>query len=187
MIATSFTLRSPCSWKLQCEMYVLQIEPLQRCACTTKVDVALPLHRRIYVYTPSPLYIYIFTRSHPQIYLSTSPHPHICTSISHLYIHTVAPSHLSCLSFFRSFLRSFFLHIFSLVCVHLHLRTLTSTDLPLHLHTSIHTVTPSHPPSLSLFLYILSTVLDNYMSRSRANRRLVSEEVSRVRNARLQT
>ena len=135
LIATSFTLRSPCSWKLQCEMYVLQF-----ClnlfsvvlAQLYKVDVALPLHRRIYVYTPSPLHIYIFTRSHPQIYLSTSAHPHICTSISHLYIHYSSLSHLH-----------------------------------------IHTVTPSHPPSLSLFLYIFSTVLDNYMSRSRATRRLV--------------
>ena len=131
------------------------VEPLQRCACTTKVDVALPLHRRIYVYTPSPLYIYIFTRSHPQIYLSTSPHPHICTSISHLYIHTVAPSHLSCLSFF--------LRIFSLVSVHLHLRTLTSTDLPLHLHTSTdlyrtctshcHSFTSTLSFSLSIHLF----------------------------------
>ena len=41
-----------------------------------------------------------------------------------------------------------------------------------HLH--IHTVTPSHPPSLSLFLYIFSAVLDNHMSRSRSNRRLVT-------------
>ena len=142
MIVTSFTLRSPCSWKLQCEMYVLQfgLNLFRVVLAQLRVDVALPLHRRIYVYIPSPLYIYIFTRSHPQIYLSTTPHPHICTSISHLYIHTVAPSHLSCLSFF--------LHIFSLV-------------LPLHLHASTHlyrtcTSTQSllrvHPFFLSFFL-----------------------------------
>ena len=83
------------------------------CACTARNasrlallshSVALPLHLRIYVYTPSPLYIYIFTCSHPQIYLSTSTHPHICTSISHLHVHIVAPSPPPLL----------FLHIFSL-------------------------------------------------------------------------
>ena len=68
--------------------------------------VSLPFHLRVYVHTPSPLYIYIFTRSHPQIYLSTSTHPRICTSISHLRIHTVTPSHPPSLSLF--------LHIFSL-------------------------------------------------------------------------
>ena len=107
----------------------------------------MPLHRRIYVYTPSPLYIYIFTRSHPQIYL--------CTSISHLYIHTVAPSHPVFLSFFLRF--------FALVSVHLHLRTLTSTDLPLHFHTSTdlyrtcashcHSFTSTLSFSLSIHLF----------------------------------
>ena len=169
MIVASFTLRSPCSWKLQCEMYVLQFYlNLQRCTCTTKVDVALPLHRRTYVYTPSPLYIYIFTRSHPQIYLSTSPHPHICTSISHLYIHTVAPSHLSCLSFYISFLSSLCIYIFARSHPQIYLST--SIHLQIYIAPAHHTVTPSHPPSLSL---IFSTVLDKYMSRSRANRRLV--------------
>ena len=124
MIVTSFTLRSPCSWKLQCEMYVLQF--YLNLFSIVLAQLRLTLRSRCIdastSYTPSPLYIYTVTRSHPQIYLSTSPHPHICTSISHLYIHTVAPSHLSCLSFF--------LHIFSLVSVHLHLCTLTSTDLP---------------------------------------------------------
>ena len=94
----------------------------QRCAAVASAH--------LYVYTPSPLYMYIFTRSHPQIYLSTSTHPHICTSISHLCIHTVTPSHPPSLSFF--------LQIFSLTSVHLHLHTLTSVDLPLHLHTSAH-------------------------------------------------
>ena len=134
MIVTSFTLRSPCSWKLQCEMYVLQfylnlcsvvlarLRLTLRCRC---IDASTSTPPHLSTFTS-------FTRSHPQIYLSTSPHPHICTSISHLYIHYRSISHLR-----------------------------------------IHTVTPSHPPSLSLFLYIFSTALDNYMSRSRANRRLV--------------
>ena len=135
MIVTSFTLRSPYSQKLQCEMYVLQFcfEPLQRCACATKVDVALPLHRRIYVYAPSPLFIYyLHTLTSADLPLHLTTPTHLRIYISHLRIHTVAPSHLSCLAFFLSFFLSF-LHIFSLVSVHKHLRTLTSTDLPLHL------------------------------------------------------
>ena len=109
------------------------VEPLQRCTCVTKVDVAVPLHRRIYVYTPSPLYIYIFTRSHPQIYLSTSPHPRICTSISHLYIHTVAPSHLSCLSFFLSTYLVSRLCAFTSSHAHIH----RSTSPPPYIYRSI--------------------------------------------------
>ena len=104
MIVTSFTLRSPCTWKLQCEMYVLQfylnlfsvalaqLRLTLRCRC---IDASTSTPPHLSTLASS----YIFTRSRPQIYLSTSPHPHICTSISHLYIHTVAPSHLSCLSF----------------------------------------------------------------------------------------
>ena len=139
MIVTSFTLRSPCSWKLQCEMYVLQF--YLNLFSIVLAQLRLTLRSRCIdastSYTLSPLYIYTVTRSHPQIYLSTAPHPHICTSISHLYIHTVAPSHLSCLSFF--------LHIFSLVSVHLHLCTLTSTDLPPPPYIYRIYIAPAHP------------------------------------------
>ena len=122
--------------------------------------------------TSTPPHLCRFTSSHAHIRRCTSPHPRICTSISPLYIHTITPSHLSCLSFFLSF----FLHIFSLASVHLHLRTLTSTDLPLHLHISTHlcrtcastlSLLHVHPFFISL-IYIFSTVLDNHMSRSRA-------------------
>ena len=59
-----------------------------------------------------------------------------------------------------------------------HARIHRSTSPPPYIYTSvshlhIHTVTPSRPSFLSLFLYIFSTVLDNHMSRSRATRRLV--------------
>ena len=129
MIVTSFTLRSPCSWKLQCEMYVLQFYLNLFSVVLAQLRLTLRC-RCIHASTSTPPHLSTFTSSHAHIRRSTSPppHPHICTSISHLYIHTVAPSHLSCLSFF--------IHIFSLVSVHLHLRTPTSTDLPLHLHTS---------------------------------------------------
>ena len=172
MIVTSFTLMSPCSWKLQCEMYVLQF--YLNLFSVVLAQLRLTLHCRcIDASTSTPL-SFTFTSSHAHIRRSTSP-PHHAHTSAHLY--HICTSTLSLLHICPVFL-SFFLHIFSLVSVHLHLRTLTSTDLPLHLHQiyiapAHHTVTPSHPPSLSLFLYIFSTALDNYMSRSRANRRLV--------------
>ena len=172
MIVTSFALRSPCSWQLQCEMYVLQFYLNLFSVVLAQLRSTLRC-RRIYVCTPSPLYMFIFTRSHLQIYLSTSPRLHIYITSVHPHCH----SFTSVLSFVLS------TYLFSLVSVHLHLGTLTSTDLPVHLHTSthsishlhIHTVTPSRPPFLSIFLYIFSTVLDNHMSRSRATGRLVSK------------
>ena len=131
MSVTSFTLRSPCSWKLQCEMYVLQF--YLNLFSIVLAQLRLTLRSRCIdastSYTPSPLYIYTVTRSHPQIYLSTAPHPHICTSISHLYIHTVAPSHLSRLSFFLS------TYLFSRLCaftsLHAHIHRSTSTSIHL--------------------------------------------------------
>ena len=131
MIVTSFTLRSPCSCKLQCEMYVLQfylnlfrvvlaqLRLTLRCRC---MDAS----------TSTPPHLSTFTSSHTHIRRSTSPPHHTHTS-AHLY--HICTSTLSLLHICPVFL-SFFLHIFSLVSVHLHLRTLTSTDLPLHLHTS---------------------------------------------------
>ena len=104
------------------------------------------------------LHRHTLTSADLPLYLHTPTHLHIY--LYHLYIHTVTPSHPPSLSFFLSF----FLHVLSLTCVDLHLDTLTSADLPLHLHTSVHlyrtcksnTVTPSRPPSLSLLLYIFS-------------------------------
>ena len=177
MIVTSFTLRSPCSWKLQCEMYVLQlylnlfsIVPAQlrltlRCRC---IDAS----------ASTPPHLSTFTSSHAHIRRSTSPPHHTHTS-AHLY--HICTSTLSLLHICPVFL-SFFLstYLFSRLCAftssHAHIHRSTSPPPYIYRsisHLHIHTVTPSHPPSLSLFLYIFSTVLDNYMSRSRANRRLV--------------
>ena len=175
MIVTSFTLRSPCSWKLQCEMYVLQfylnlfsvvlaqLRLTLRCRC---IDASTSTPPQLSTFTSS---CHTLTSADLPLHLTTPTHLRIY--ISHLYIHTVAPSHLSCLSFFRSFYLSFF----SSLCIYIFAR---SHPPPPYIHRSIsrlhiHTVTPSHPPSLSLFLYIFST-LDNCMSRSRANRRLVT-------------
>ena len=131
MIVTSFTLRSPCSWKLQCEMYVLQ--SFLNLFSVVLAQLRLTLRCRcIDASTSTPPHLSTFTSSHAHIRISTSPPHHTHTS-AHLY--HICTSTLSLLHICPVFL-SFFLHIFSLVSVHLHLRTLTSTDLPLHLHTS---------------------------------------------------
>ena len=174
MIVTSFTLRSPCSWKLQCKMYVLQfylnrfsvvlaqLRLTLRCRCID-ASTSTPLtslHLHLHTLTSADLPLHLTTPTHLHIYI-TSVHPH-CRSFT------------SVLSFFLS------TYLFSRLCAftssHAHIHR--STSPPPYIYTSvshlhIHTVTPSHPPSLSLFLYIFSTVLGNYMSRSRANRRLV--------------
>ena len=170
MIVTSFTLRSPCSWKLQCEMYVLQfylnlfsvvlaqLRLTLRCRC---IDASTSTHPHLST----------FRSSHAHLRRSTSPPHHTHTS-AHLY--HICTSTLSLLHICPVFL-SFYISFLSSLCTYIFARShpqYTSTSIS-HLH--IHTVTPSHPPSLSLFLYIFSTVLDNYMSRSRANRRLVKK------------
>ena len=131
MIVMSFTLRSPCSWKLLCEVYVLQF-----CLNLFSVVLAqlrLTLHcHSIDASTSTPPHLSTFTSSHAHIRRSTSP-PHYTHTSAHLY--HICTSTLSLLHICPVFL-SCFLHIFSLVSVHLHFRTLTSTDLPLHLHTS---------------------------------------------------
>ena len=63
----------------------------------TKVDVALPLHRRIYVYTP---HLSTFTSSHAHSRRSASPPPYI------------APAHAHCHSFTSTLSFSLSTHLF---------------------------------------------------------------------------
>ena len=140
------------SWKLQCEMYVLQfysslfsvvLAPLRltlRCRC---VDAS----------TSTPPHHCTFTSSHAHIRRSTSPphHTHTSAHLYHLCTSTLSLLHIC----------PVFLYIFSLASVHLHLRTLTSTDLPLPLHTSTHlyrtcasTLSLLHVQPLFLSFYI---------------------------------
>ena len=180
MIVTSFTLRSPCSWKLPCEMYVLQFYYLNLFSVVL-TQLRLKLRCRcIDASTSTPPHLSTCTSSHAHIRRTTSPPHHTHTS-AHLYhICTSTLSLLHICPAFLSFFLSFFLsrYLFSRLCAftsshaHIH-RSPTPYTYRSISHLHIHTVTPSHPPSLSLFLYIFSTVLDNYMSRSRANRRLV--------------
>ena len=127
--------------------------------------------------TSTPPHLSTFTSSHAHIRRSTSPPHHTHTS-PHLYhICTSTLSLLHICPVFLSFFLSFFLstYLFSRLCAftssHAHIHRSTSPPPYIYRsisHLRIHTVTPSHPPSLSLSLYIFSTVLDNYMSRSRA-------------------
>ena len=175
MIATSFTLRSPCSWKLQCEMYVLQFYLNPFSVVLAQLRLTLPC-RCIDASTSTLPHLSTLTSSHAHIRRSTSPPHHTHTS-AHLY--HICTSTLSLLHICPVFL-SFYISFLSSLCIYIFARSHPQICLSASIHLQIyiapahHSVTPSHPPSLSLFLYILSTVLDNYMSRSRANRRLVS-------------
>ena len=137
MIATSFTLRSPCSWKLQCEMYVLQFYLNLFSVVLAQLRLTLRC-RCIDASTSTPPHLSTFTSSHAHIRRSTSPPHHTHTSahlynISHLCIHTVAPSHLSCLSFFLSTYLFFRLCAFTSSHVHIH----RSTSPPPYIYRSI--------------------------------------------------
>ena len=129
--------RSPCSWKLQCDMYVLQFYLNLFSVVLAQLRLTLRC-RCIDASTSTPPHLSTFTSSHPHIHRSTSPprHTHASAHLYHICTPTLSLLHIC--PVFLSFFISFFLHIFSLVSVHLHLRTLTSTDLPLHLHTSTH-------------------------------------------------
>ena len=134
MIVTSFTLRSPCSWKLQYVRSSVLVEPLQRCTCTTKVDVALPLHRRI-TSTSTPPHLSTFTSSHAHIRRSTSLHLTTPTHL-HIYITSVHPhsrSFTSVLSFFLSTYLLSRLCAFTSSYAHIH----RSTSPPPYIHRSM--------------------------------------------------
>ena len=129
IIVMWYTLRSPCSWKFQCEMYVLQFYLNLFSVIFAQLRLTLRC-RCIDASTSTPPYLSTFTSSNAHIRKSTSPphHTHTSAHLYHICSSTSLLLHICPVSFF--------LHIFSLVSVHLHLRTLTSIHLPLHLHIS---------------------------------------------------
>ena len=130
MIVTSFTLRSPCSWKLQCEIYVLQFSLNLSSVVLAQLRLTLRC-RCIDASTSTPPHLSTFTSSHAHIRRSTSPphHTHISAHLYHICTSTLSLLHICpvFLSFYISFLSSLCIYIFA---------CFTSTDLPLHLHTS---------------------------------------------------
>ena len=114
MIVTSFTLRLPCSWKLQCEMYVLQF--YLNLFSVVLAQLRLTLHCRcIDASTSTPPHLFTFTSSHAHIRRSTSPPHHTHTS-AHLY-HICTPT-LSLLHIYPVFL-SFYISFLSSLCIYI--------------------------------------------------------------------
>ena len=137
MIATSFTLRSPCSWKLQCEMYVLQFQ--LNLFSVVLAQLRLTLHCRcIDASTSTPPHLSTFTCSHAHIRRSTSPPPHTSAHLYHICTSTLSLLHICPLSFF--------LHLFSRLCAftssHAHIHR--STSPPPCIYRSIYRTCTSH-------------------------------------------
>ena len=102
MIVASVTLRSPCSWKLQCEMYVLQfylnlfsavlaqLRLTLRCRCidaSTSTPLT-PLHLHLHTLTSADLHLHLTTPTHLHIYI-TSVHPlQIYIALAHPHCHS---------------------------------------------------------------------------------------------------
>ena len=141
MIVTSFTLRSPCSWKLQCEMYVLQFYLNLFSVVLAQLRLTLRC-RCIDASTSTPPHLSTFTSSHAHIRRSTSPPHHTHTS-AHLYITSVHPhcrSFTSVLSFFLSFYISFL----SSLCIYIFARSHRQIYLSTSIHLQIY-IAPAHP------------------------------------------
>ena len=153
---------SPCSWQLQCEMYVLQF--YSNLFSVVLAQLRLTLRCRCIDASPSTpphlctFKIYIFTRSHPQIYLSTSPHPHICASahLYHICTSTLSLLHICpvFLSLYISFLSPLYIYIFA----RSHPQIYLCTSIHLHIyiapaHPHCHSFTSTLSFSLSIYLF----------------------------------
>ena len=154
MIVTSFALRSPCSWQLQCEceMYVLQFYLNLFSVVLTQLRSTLRC-RCIHASTSAPPHLSTFSSSHAHIRRSTSPPHHTHTS-AHLY--HICTSTLSLLHICPVFL-SFY--IFSLSSTssraHIHRSTLyTSIHLHILYRTCASTLSLLHVHPFFLSFYI---------------------------------
>ena len=141
-----YTLRSPCSWKLQCEMYVLQF--YLNLFSVVLAQLRLTLRCRC---------IDASTSKHAHLRRSTSPPHHTHTS-AHLYITSVHPhcrSFTSVLSFFLAFYISFL----SSLCIYIFARSHRQIYISTSIHLQIY-IAPAHPhchsftSTLSFSLYI---------------------------------
>ena len=122
------------------------------------------LYFHLHTLTSANLPLHFTAPIHLHIYI-TSMHPHCRSFISVLFFF------LSFYIFFLSFL-CIYIFAYSHPQIYLHIstnlyRTYTSTLSLLHIHF------------LFLFLYIFSQMLDNYISRFRANLRLVNKDLLR--------
>ena len=139
MIVTSFTLRSPCSWKLQCEMYVLQFYLNLFSVVLAQLRLTLRC-RCIDASTSTPPHLSTFTSSHAHIRRSTSPPHHTHTS-AHLY--HICTSTLSLLHICPVFL-SFYISFLSSLCIYIFARSHPQIYLSTSMHLQIY-IAPAHP------------------------------------------
>ena len=127
---TSFTLRSPCSWKLHCEMSILQFFLNLFSIVLAQLRLTLRCHC-IDASMSTPPHLSIFTTSHAHIRRFTSPphHTHTSAHLYHIYASALSLLHICpvFLSFYISFLSSLCMYIFTRSYPQIY---------PLHLHTS---------------------------------------------------
>jgi len=159
MIVTSFTLRSPCSWKLQCEMYVLQFYLNLFSVVLAQLRLTLRC-RCIDASTSTPPHLSTFTSSHAHIRRSTSPphHTHTSAHLYHICTSTLSLLHICpvFLSFYISFLSYLCIYIFARSHPQIYLSTLhlhTSTDLHRTCASHCHSFTSTLSFSLSIHLF----------------------------------
>ena len=133
---TSFTLRSPCSWKLPCEMYVLQF--YLNFFSVVLAQLRLTLHCRcIDASTSTPPHLSTFTSSHARIRRSTCP-PHYTQTFAHLY--RICTTTLSLLHICPVFLSTYLFSLSIYVFARSHPYIYLSTSIHLHIY-----MTPAHP------------------------------------------
>ena len=162
MIVTSFTLRSPCPWKLQCDMYVLQFYLNLFSVVLAQLRLTLQC-RCIDASTSTHPHLSTFTSSHAHIRRSTSPphYTHTSARLYHMSLLHICPVFLS---FYISFLSSLCTYIFARSHPQIYLST--SIHLQIYIAPAHHTVTPSHPPSFSLSIHLFDSAGQLHVSLS---------------------
>ena len=129
----------------------------------------LTLHCRcIDASTSTPPHLSTFTSSHAHIRRSTSPphHTHTSAHLYHICTSTLSLLHICpvFLSFYISFLSSLCIYIFARSHPQIYLST--SIHLQIYIAPAHHTVTPSHPPSLSLSSHLFDSAGQLHVSLS---------------------
>ena len=162
MIVASFTLRSPCSWKLQCEMYVLQF--YLNLFSVVLAQLRLTLHCRcIDASTSTPPHLSTFTSSHAPIRRSTSP-PHYTHTSAHLYpICTSTLSLLHICPVFLSFFLSFYISFLSSLCIYIFARSHPQIYLSTSMHLQIYIAPAHHTVNCHSFTSTLSFSLSIHL------------------------
>ena len=184
MIVTSFTLRSPCLWKLQSEMYVLQF--YLNLFSAVLAQLRLTLHCRcIDASTSTPPHLSTFTSSHAHIRRSTSPphHTHTSAHLYHICTSTLSLLHVCpvFLSFYISFLSPLCLYIFARSHPQIYLSTSIHLQIYRTCTSHCHSFTSSLSFSLSIHLFDSAGQLHVSLSGQPSSSVMISIHVSIVK------